>query len=346
MNVNQPKSSVNKFCFYFCEIDSEQTFKELAQSLGGKYHNEAIHFLANDVSGIIRKIRFEEGFHIRVWNIKVNKPVVLSKLACPVSFAGKTFHIGYILSRDELIVRHKRIESPFEMRPAMNNFFFSSDSAIELEIPAGSNFQAIDISVSSSWIMNAFRDAEPAFLTFLTQLEKSLNPVTSFETSSSAEFRTATNLHVTLLSEPKGILHIKAGTLSLLADFFNKIYSKLSKQVQENKVLHHDKMIEVEKMLVAHLQQTLPCIEDIAHNVALSQSTLKRHFKMMFGRSIYEYYLAMKMDLAKRILLEKPLSVNEVAAMLNYEKVSNFIDMFKKRHGYSPGSMRKRHMPE
>ena len=101
-------------------------------------------------------------------------------------------------------------------------------------------------------------------------------------------------------------------------------------------------MLEVEKILITHLQKTLPSIEIIAREVVLSESTLKRHFKLMFGKSIYEYYLGMKMDLAKRMLLEKPLSVNEVATMLDYEKVSNFIEMFKKHHGFSPGSIRKK----
>lgn len=60
----------------------------------------------------------------------------------------------------------------------------------------------------------------------------------------------------------------------------------------------------------------------------------------MFGKSIYEYYLELKMDYAKRLLMERPLSVNEVASMLDYEKVSNFIDMFKRHHGITPGVLR------
>jgi AraC-like DNA-binding protein len=47
------------------------------------------------------------------------------------------------------------------------------------------------------------------------------------------------------------------------------------------------------------------------------------------------------MDFAKKMLLEKPMRVNEVAALLDYDKVSNFIRMFKRRHGFSPGSLLK-----
>lgn len=47
------------------------------------------------------------------------------------------------------------------------------------------------------------------------------------------------------------------------------------------------------------------------------------------------------MDFGRRLLLEKTLSVNEVAAMLEYDKVSNFIEMFKRRHGVSPGALQR-----
>ena len=43
-------------------------------------------------------------------------------------------------------------------------------------------------------------------------------------------------------------------------------------------------------------------------------------------------------------LLEKMMTVNEIADMMGYEKVSNFIDIFKKHHGFSPGAIKKRWM--
>ena len=99
---------------------------------------------------------------------------------------------------------------------------------------------------------------------------------------------------------------------------------------------------EAEAILQAHLQKNLPRLDNIAQQVALSESTLKRYFKVTFGKSVYEYYLEKKMDFAKTLLLGKPITVNEAAEILGYEKVSNFIDIFKKHHGYSPGSMKKR----
>jgi AraC-like DNA-binding protein len=89
------------------------------------------------------------------------------------------------------------------------------------------------------------------------------------------------------------------------------------------------------------MHTTLPCLGIVARQVALSESTLKRYFKLIFNKSIYEYYLYRKMEAARKLLLEKPVTVNEAAELMGYEKVSNFIDIFKKHHGYSPGTIRK-----
>ena len=48
------------------------------------------------------------------------------------------------------------------------------------------------------------------------------------------------------------------------------------------------------------------------------------------------------MEHAKRLILEKHVTVNEVAAILSYEKVSSFIETFKKHHGYSPGQLKRK----
>jgi len=36
------------------------------------------------------------------------------------------------------------------------------------------------------------------------------------------------------------------------------------------------------------------------------------------------------------------MTVNEIATRLDYEKVNNFISMFKRYHGISPGSLRRK----
>ena len=144
------------------------------------------------------------------------------------------------------------------------------------------------------------------------------------------------------ISDLRSHLHIKAEALLLVAEFFRKISSRSINEAPENKTLYYDKIMLAEKMLEENLQGIFPGVDSIAKRVALSESTLKRYFKTVFNQSLYEHYLEIKMEHAKRLMLEKPLTVNEVAAILNYEKVSSFIETFKKHHGYSPGHLKRK----
>lgn len=105
--------------------------------------------------------------------------------------------------------------------------------------------------------------------------------------------------------------------------------------------IYRKKNAEVERIIADHLHTSLPEIDAIARQVAMSRSSLKRYFKSVFKKNVYEYYLGLKMELARQMLVEKALSVNEVASMLGYEKVSHFILMFRKHYGVSPGSIKK-----
>ena len=113
-------------------------------------------------------------------------------------------------------------------------------------------------------------------------------------------------------------------------------------ETSENNVQVHAKMLTVEKMLDDHLDKSLPSIRTIAKDMALSESTLKRNFKQVFGTSIYNFYLQKKMQQARELLAENNVSVKEIAYKLGYEKPSNFIRIFKKHYSFSPGSFRKK----
>jgi AraC-like DNA-binding protein len=86
--------------------------------------------------------------------------------------------------------------------------------------------------------------------------------------------------------------------------------------------------------------KTPPKIEEIAAKVNMSISSLMRQFKLLYGKSVYEYYVEKKMELAKKMILESSITVKEIAEMLGYNQSSPFIEGFTKYFGYSPGSLK------
>jgi AraC-like DNA-binding protein len=135
-------------------------------------------------------------------------------------------------------------------------------------------------------------------------------------------------------------LSLRGRLLLLLSGTLSRWPALGNTQPSIRKTWHMQTIRQVEQRLVHSLEDMLPPQRQLAREFALSESTLKRHFKAVYGKTMYEYYLEKKMDLAKRLLQEKKISVTETAYMLGYEKVSAFISMFKKVHKVLPGSFK------
>lgn len=104
---------------------------------------------------------------------------------------------------------------------------------------------------------------------------------------------------------------------------------------------YYEKMSLLKKTIEEHVQSNLPTIPELAQQLNMTASTLKRQFKLHLGINIYHYYLQKKMEVALKLLHEEQFTVNETAERLGYASVSNFIETFKKYYGDSPGNYKR-----
>jgi AraC-like DNA-binding protein len=335
---------MDKLHYIFGEIDSDESFLKLAEVLNATSVKGLVQIPPSFGKGIIKKIKLDTGIVMRIWNFSLDRPMSFNKRPHRYHKDEKYFHIGYLLNTDSLGLSNREFPKTMRIPHGMNIVFFSGDAEMNFEIDPGTGLHAIDISVSYSWLMQAFSESEAdsQISNFIKELNEREYPTMFLESSSPAEYRVVSDIHTAAVSDLKSHLHVKAEAFLLIAEFFRKISSRSSKEILESKVLYYDKMLLAEKMLEENLEGIFPGVDAIAKRVALSESTLKRYFKTVFNRSMYEHYLEIKMEYAKRLMLEKHVTVNEVASILNYEKVSSFIETFKKHHGYSPGQLKRK----
>ncbi|WP_187170592.1 helix-turn-helix transcriptional regulator [Salidesulfovibrio onnuriiensis] len=93
-------------------------------------------------------------------------------------------------------------------------------------------------------------------------------------------------------------------------------------------------------LLVADLEAP-PSLKELALSVGLNETKLKTGFKAQFGQTVYGYFRAYRVDLARKRLLESTDSVSEVASSVGYTNISHFSAAFKERHGVTPSRYRK-----
>jgi len=323
---------LNKLRYIFGEIDSDDSISKLAGIFDTTSEKGIIQIPSSLGTGLIKKVQLDDGLIMRIWNFSTNKPIVLQKQPHRYIKDEKYFHVGYLLNTDSISFNNKAFLKPMHIPHGMNIVFFSSDAEMDLEVAPGNGFHGIDLSVTYSLLIRSF----------IQELNEKEFPTMFLESSSPAEYRVVSDIYTAAAADLKSQLHIKAEALLLVAEVFRKISSRSTKEVLESKVLYYDKILMAEKMLEENLHGIFPGVDAIAKRVALSESTLKRYFKTVFNRSLNEHYLEIKMEHAKRLMLEKHVTVNEVASILNYEKVSSFIETFKKHHGYSPGQLKRK----
>ena len=94
--------------------------------------------------------------------------------------------------------------------------------------------------------------------------------------------------------------------------------------------IKHAKEIVIEQM------NKPPGLHELAKMVGLNIKKLKSGFKEFYGLPVFTFLLNYKMELAKKLLQEQQLNVNEIATKLGYSNSSHFIAAFKRKYGITP----------
>ena len=81
-------------------------------------------------------------------------------------------------------------------------------------------------------------------------------------------------------------------------------------------------------------------VSDVATAVSLSEFHFSRLFKAAFGESLYQFVKRLRLDEARRRLLDEAVSVTELSLAVGYSSLSSFIHAFRRRFGLSPAQYR------
>lgn len=75
---------------------------------------------------------------------------------------------------------------------------------------------------------------------------------------------------------------------------------------------------------------------NLAHMYQVSEATLNRHFKNIYGETITSYLKRVKFDFAKAQLMEYDASLSTLASQTGYSDMASFSRAFKKHFGIPP----------
>ncbi len=321
--------------YEFVELDTDASFQLLGKSLGGILQNKSLCFDNDLAKGELIKSSPEEGLWIRKWKFTVFQKIMMHKMPAPAG-EEKKFILIYFLNPAIFSLNNKR--KNIRVNGPCNNMFFTSDVMMDFSVVPKQPFYVLDIAFTASWLSEQFGDAEPAFKQLFDDYINKNTKTILIEPSTIDEYKTLHELDNSMLTDNENILFIRSRVYSLIVSFFSKMVNKKDMPLIKSRV-HYDQVMQAEMMIMEDVKAP-PKIEVIASKVNMSVSSLLRQFKLLFGKTIYEYYLERKMELAKKMILESKVSIKEIAKKLGYNQPSPFIETFTKQYGCSPGSLK------
>lgn len=204
-------------------------------------------------------------------------------------------------------------------------------------LPAHTKVKKMILLFTAQWLNIHFPDAFNKVAEVMEGLSKDNKPAYIVAPMGPAYYALVNEMAKVMDNDTFPLLHIKVGGLMLLEEFLNKETEKVSSPVADHPgSFYYDTMMQVGRRLEDFLHSSMPGIAELASEFNMSPSTLQRHFKIVYGKSIYQYYLEQKLLIGKELIVSGKKSISEVAYILGYNKVNSFSRLFKKYFGVLP----------
>jgi len=131
-------------------------------------------------------------------------------------------------------------------------------------------------------------------------------------------------------------LYAKAKVYELMALYFSSNEDASLAQCPFLADEENVKKIRLAKSIIIQRMAEPPSLEELAVEIDLSLKKLKEGFKQIYGDTVFGFLFDYKMEVARKLLGEGELNVNEVGLKIGYSTASHFIAAFKKKYGTTP----------
>ncbi|WP_300976836.1 AraC family transcriptional regulator [Flavobacterium sp.] len=131
-------------------------------------------------------------------------------------------------------------------------------------------------------------------------------------------------------------LSLRSTCYLLLSELITKLEKNAFEDTSSSSNLFLQKIITIELFLLENIDKPFPGIKLLAEKAGMSESNFKKNYKIITGKTPYDFYIANKLDRAKEYLEKGQQSIKQVATVLGFSNSSYFIKKFRSIYGVSP----------
>ena len=326
---------MNGALYEILDLDSETEFHKLGDYLEAQKERKALLFDNSILQGQIITSDADKGLVVRKWKFTPHQDLVIRRIGTNHE-DNKKYILLYFLS--PAILRLTEIRKKIRINSSRNNIFLGAGITMELMLIPKQLFYLFEISFTLPWLMEQLKDADPHVKHQLQQYISDGSQSVLIEPFTLDEHRTLHQLEVCMYPDHAEDFFIRSRAYALAVSFFTKIINRRAAPIVQAGV-QYDQIIEAELLIMENIKKP-PSIATIARKVNMSVASLIRKFKMIHDKSIHEYYVDRKMELARKMILEYKIPIKYLAELLGYNQASAFIETFTKKYGYTPGILK------
>lgn len=133
--------------------------------------------------------------------------------------------------------------------------------------------------------------------------------------------------------------------LHSIENYYYNLIKKVCNALERKKDSKQTNLVsELQKYIKEHYYEDIS-LEEIAREVFfMNFCYLSRIFKAETGDTFSNALLKIRMEKAKKLLMEKDIPITQVAALTGYNNTAYFAKIFKKYYGKTPGDYKKKYI--
>lgn len=253
---------------------------------------------------------------------------------------GEAVSMLFFLKGDRVACHHADAEK-IRFTHGCHNIYYASGKTCELELaPKDGILEFVEVNLSKAYYFRLFGSISAEQHSFAARIRKG-----------QAGCMFDTHLQITpamqwIINDIKQCkrngclkrLFLEARVLELLRLQVEQSQQQVKRKKRETQ--DNDLLIEARLILEQQMVDP-PTISKLSKMVGLNEFLLKKGFKDMFGITIYGYVNQLKMQQARRMLVEEGKSVSETAYRVGYKNPQHFTTAFKRFFGILPSELKQ-----
>ncbi len=319
------------------DLTTYRKFQEdLAAFLGAAVTEGILTLPPSAGEGTIRLLELPDGTEVLISRFRLNHPILLERRRDDMEFY--TFCSEEITDVQDfsMSIGTDRFRTTDQLTAMyLTSFLFD----VGYLLPGGSQVRSIRVLLTPEW-MRRYWDLDQQQQVLQQYLEMKTAGVLYKKVD--AETR---QIMEEILGQPSRtgspLLFYQSRILRLIEKFFHWMNESFSQQTRPHLDISREdieRMRRTESVLIADLAAP-PTIRELARQAAISESKLKKLFRIVYGAPPYEYFQRHRMEKARVMLLTGKYTIKDVGYALGYANLSNFTMAFKKVYGHLPSDL-------